>query len=372
MKTPFSESARCPFSSSDGNSPPLNLPIEKRWKARELHPLLSNREEAPADLETEARLAWRNSIRCIGRARWQSLSVIDARSVASADEFFDALRTHLDRATTSGAAKSIMTVFSKFDPAEPETRIWNHQLISYAGYRAKDNSILGDPMNSKLTAIALELGWKPPSTRTAFDRLPLIIQFRGKLHLRSLPSAPTDEITIRHPDFPKIEALGLRWYGVPIVADMLFATKDALYPAAPFSGHYVSTEIAARNLADKNRYNRLPQIAAAIGLEPTKRAPLWIDRALAVINEAVLFSFGQAGYQMTDHHTVGAEFDQFCKKETLNGRTVNGDWPWLVPPMSGATTPTFFKSFDSEVVLPNFLYQQAAWVEGAGAEYQDK
>ena len=370
MKTPASESPQCPYSSPGDNEPTLDLPIEKRWEARELYPRLSLREESPADLETEARLAWRNSIRCIGRSRWQSLSVIDARSVASADELFDALRTHLERATTSCAAKSIMTIFSKFDPAEPETRIWNRQLISYAGYRAKDNSILGDPMNCKLTAIALGLGWKPPSTRTAFDRLPLIIQFRGKLYLRSLPSAPTDEITIRHPDFPKIEALGLRWYGVPIVADMLFATKGALYPAAPFSGHYVSTEIAARNLADKNRYNRLPQIAEAIGLEPTKRVPLWIDRALAVINEAVLFSFDQAGYKMTDHHTVSSEFDHFCQKEALKGRTVNGDWAWLVPPMSGATSPTFSKSFNSKVVLPNFLYQKAAWVEGLGSTPQ--
>jgi len=65
-----------------------------------------------------------------------------------------------------------------------------------------------------------------------------------------------------------------------------------LYPAAPLSGHYVSTEIAARNFTDKNRYNRLPQIAAAIGLEPTKRAPLWIDRALAVINETLFLGTG--------------------------------------------------------------------------------
>jgi nitric-oxide synthase len=127
----------------------------------------------------------------------------------------------------------------------------------------------------------------------------------------------------------------------------------------------LGTQIMPRSLQiDKGRYNRLPQIAAAIGLEPTKRAPLWIDRALAVINEAVLFSFDQAGYKMTDHHTVSAKFDHFCQTETLNGRTVNGDWAWLVPPMSGATTPTFFKSFDSTVVLPNFLYQQAAWVDG--------
>ncbi|MGY8644401.1 MAG: nitric oxide synthase oxygenase, partial [Verrucomicrobiales bacterium] len=127
MKIPVSESPQCPYSSLGDNGPTLDLPIEKRWEARELYPLLSVHDESPADLETEARLAWRHSIRCIGRSRWQSLSVIDARSVASADELFDALRTHIERATASCAAKSIMTIFSKFDPAEPETRIWNRQ-----------------------------------------------------------------------------------------------------------------------------------------------------------------------------------------------------------------------------------------------------
>ncbi|MGY8644465.1 MAG: nitric oxide synthase oxygenase [Verrucomicrobiales bacterium] len=42
----------------------------------------------------------------------------------------------------------------------------------------------------------------------------------------------------------------------------------------------------------------------------------------------------------------------------------------MVPPMSGATSPTFYKSFNSKVVLPNFLYQKAAWVEGLGSTPQ--
>lgn len=32
-------------------------------------------------------------------------------------------------------------------------RIWNHQLISYAGYRMNDGQIIGDPANVEFTEV---------------------------------------------------------------------------------------------------------------------------------------------------------------------------------------------------------------------------
>ncbi len=358
----------CPYSTQTSRADQPEIKVEKRWSANELCEQLKYPASSAAaiDLQKDSQAAWRNSVRCSGRARWRSLRVIDARSTNSVEESFDALFEHLKRADANRSAESYITVFPEFDPGQAETRIWNHQLIRYAGYQAADGSVLGDSMNIHLTQVAIDLGWQPPHQRSRFDILPLILQFRGKLHLRPIPKEYVAEITIRHPEHPAIESLGLRWYAVPVVSDMLFASEQAIYPAAPFSGHYVSTEIAARNLADLKRYNQLPQIAAAIGLDPSKRATFWIDRALVALNEAVLWSFESAGYRIVDHHTVTSEFANFCKKEDRNQRTVHGDWPWLIPPMSGGSTPIFFRSFEPKIELPNFLYQTLPWNTPSG------
>jgi len=358
----------CPYSTQTSRSDQSELPLEKRWCAdalyQNLQPAVSS--STTIDLQKDTQVAWRNSVRCSGRARWRSLRVIDARSANSVEESFDALLEHLKCADTNLSAESFITVFPEFDPDQAETRIWNHQLIRYAGYQATNGSVLGDPMNIHLTQIAIDLGWQPPHQRSRFDILPIILQFRGKLYLRPIPKEYVAEVAIRHPEHPGIESLGLRWYTIPVVSDMLFASEQAIYPAAPFSGHYVSTEIAARNLADLKRYNQLPQVASAIGLDPSKHAQFWIDRALVALNEAVLWSFEQAGYRIVDQHTVSSEFANFCNKEDRSQRVVHGDWPWLIPPMSGAATPIFFRSFEPKIELPNFLYQTLPWNTPSG------
>lgn len=62
------------------------------------------------------------------------------------------------------------------------------------------------------------------------------------------------------PDTPRLEwfaALGLRWYALPAVSNMLLEIGGLEFPAAPFSGWYMSTEIGTRNLCDPHRYNIL-------------------------------------------------------------------------------------------------------------------
>lgn len=59
---------------------------------------------------------------------------------------------------------------------------------------------------------------------------------------------------------PRLEwfaALGLRWYALPAVSNMLLEIGGLEFPAAPFSGWYMSTEIGTRNLCDPHRYNIL-------------------------------------------------------------------------------------------------------------------
>ena len=51
--------------------------------------------------------------------------------------------------------------------------------------------------------------------------------------------------------------LGLRWYALPAVSSMAFDCGGLIFPAIPFNGWYMATEIGARDLADKQRYNKL-------------------------------------------------------------------------------------------------------------------
>ena len=57
---------------------------------------------------------------------------------------------------------------------------------------------------------------------------------------------------------------------MPALANMCLEIGGVCYPAAPFNGWYMGTEIGARNLADPGRYNQLPEIAARMGLDTAR------------------------------------------------------------------------------------------------------
>ncbi len=119
----------------------------------------------------------------------------------------------------------------------------------------------------------------------------------------------------------------------------------------------MGTEIGSRNLGDANRYNCLPDVAKLFGLDTRTAASLWKDRSLVELNRAVLHSFESDGVRMVDHHTAGEQFMKFIQTEGKKGRSVQGDWSWLVPPMSGSACPIFHMNLDNEVLSPNFYYR---------------
>jgi nitric oxide synthase oxygenase domain/subunit len=51
--------------------------------------------------------------------------------------------------------------------------------------------------------------------------------------------------------------LNLKWYCVPGVSSMMLDVGGIEFTACPFNGWYMGTEIG-RDLADINRYNKLP------------------------------------------------------------------------------------------------------------------
>ena len=311
-----------------------------------------------------AKLAWRNSNRCIGRHFWRQLDVFDCRSLQTKASILEALKNHIAFSYNEGAIKSAVTIFAPRDKSSESidpVRVLNHQLIRYAGFKKEDGTILGDPHSLNFSEKLATLGWQP-SKKTAFTPMPWLIQINGEIQdpysvFEEHPNLLT-EVQIEHPENSAFKELGLKWYSTPILSDMALLIGGIHYPCAPFNGWYMGTEIGARNLADENRYDYLPQIAKIFELDTKSNRTLWRDRALIELNRAVLHSFDRDKIKIGDHHALTRQFEKFCENEAKSKCPVTGDWSWLVPPISASQTPTFSQEFDPTIVQhTNFFYQ---------------
>ncbi|MFD1423249.1 nitric oxide synthase oxygenase [Laceyella tengchongensis] len=317
-------------------------------------------EHTEEELAHGAKMAWRNANRCIGRLFWNRLNVIDARHLQKEADVFQALLNHMEIGTNGGEIIPTITIFQpEIDQVAP-VRIWNHQLIRYAGYDTP-SGIVGDPSSLAFTRACQSLGWRGAGTH--FDPLPLVVQLNGQTpRWLPIPQELILEVPILHPHHDLFGELDVKWYAVPIIADMRLEIGGINYPAAPFNGWYMGTEIGARNLADEARYNLLPRIAANLGLDTRSHASLWKDRALVELNIAVLHSFKRHGVTIVDHHTAAQQFKAFEKNEAKAGRDLTGDWTWLIPPLSPAATHIFHQTYENAIVSPNFFYQQPPYL----------
>ncbi|MBA2286587.1 MAG: nitric oxide synthase oxygenase [Ktedonobacteraceae bacterium] len=314
-----------------------------------------------AELMYGAQVAWRNSTRCIGRLHWKSLAVRDLRHLSSAEAIFEAIIEHVRMATNGGKIRPMMSIFAPQIPHRPGIRIWNPQIIRYAGYRLPDGSISGDPANEELTTVMRQLGWKG-GAGSAFDVLPLVIQMPDQQpRLFELPRDAILEVPLSHPNYAWFADFGLKWHALPVISNMRLEIGGISYSAAPFNGWYMGTEIGARNFGDEGRYNILPMIAKALGLSISSNRTLWRDRALVELNVAVLHSFARHGVTMVDHHTASQQLVVHEECEKKAGRVMPADWSWIVPPLSSSTTPVFHRSYKDVTFTPNLFYQPMPW-----------
>jgi nitric-oxide synthase len=312
-----------------------------------------------AELEYGARVAWRNSSRCIGRLHWQSLRVIDCREVHGSAAIAAHLVAHLREATNDGRIRPTISVFAPDRPGEPGPQVWNEQLVRYAGYRQPDGTVVGDPRTAGLTEVAQSFGWRGKGGR--FDVLPLIVAAPGEpVRLFELPRDAVLEVPLDHPRYPWFVSLDLRWHAVPVISDMRLRLGGVDYPLAPFNGWYMGTEVGARNLADHNRYDQLRVVAEHLGLDTGDESTLWRDRALVELNVAVLHSYRRAGVRIVDHHNASREFLTHLEREGQAGRITPADWTWIVPPVSGSATPVFHRYYDQADLRPNFYLDAEA------------
>ena len=141
-----------------------------------------------------------------------SMEVLDKRSLDSSVLF---LMPSIDFATNGGNIRSTITVFN----AHKGIRIWNPQLLGFAGYRQEDGSVIGDPKHVEFTEECVKLGWSPKMG--PFDILPLLVQIDGeKVQWREIPNEIITLIPIEHPSIKAINELKLQWYSTPIISNM--------------------------------------------------------------------------------------------------------------------------------------------------------
>jgi nitric-oxide synthase, bacterial len=320
-----------------------------------------------AELIFGARVAWRNSVRCVGRIRWPALVVRDARHVRGIRRIYRELVRHLRFATNDGRIRSTITIFPPDDALGPRVRIWNEQLIRYAGWTRPDGSVLGDPRYVGFTDLAVRLGWRPPTERGAWDLLPWVIETAHEPpRVLAVPRRAVLEVPIAHPEQPWLAGLALRWHAVPAIAHMRLHVGGIDYSAAPFNGFYLGDEIASRNLADAGRYDRVREVARGLNLPLGSDRTLWRDRAVVELNRAVLHSFDRAGVTMADHHSEARHFMRFAAREEAAGRCPYADWSWInahpVPPQA----PTFHRLWTNVEVQPNYWLDPDARARAAG------
>nr|AFD20681.1 endothelial nitric oxide synthase 3 isoform 5 [Gallus gallus] len=273
---------------------------------------------------------------------------------------FGFLCSHIQYATNKGNIRSAITIFPQRAPGRGDFRIWNTQLIRYAGYRQPDGSVLGDPANVDITELCVHYGWSPGSGR--FDVLPLLLQGPDEApELFPLPSELVLEVPLTHPTLEWFGELGLRWYALPAVSNMLLEIGGLEFPAAPFNGWYMSSEIGTRNLCDSHRYNLLQEVALRMGLDTRKTSSLWKDKAAVEMNIAVLHSYQEAKVTIVDHHAATESFVKHMENELRTRGGCPADWVWIVPPISGSLTPVFHQEMVNYQLCPTFRYQPDAW-----------
>ena len=76
------------------------------------------------------------------------------REMTDLEECFGKICQHIIYSTNEGNIKPAITVFPERVPGQPDkVRVWNGQIIMFAGYEQDDGCIIGDPVSLDFTKV---------------------------------------------------------------------------------------------------------------------------------------------------------------------------------------------------------------------------
>ena len=132
--------------------------FKNRWNVVEEQILqLDHFDLTKDELTFGAKTSWRNASRCSGRSVWKDLIVRDFRSIQTVEEMCLSILDHIKDSFNHGSIKPMITIFPERLPRGPDKfRIWNSQLIQYAGYwmDKETMTVLGDQINVDFTEVS--------------------------------------------------------------------------------------------------------------------------------------------------------------------------------------------------------------------------
>ncbi|KAH9512563.1 hypothetical protein Btru_038798 [Bulinus truncatus] len=121
------------------------------------------------------------------------------RHILTARGMYEALCNHIKYATNKGNLRSAITIFPQRKEGRRDFRVWNAQLIRYAGYKMDDGKIIGDPANVEFTEQCVKLGWKP-KYKAVQTFWPLVLSSVGSdPEWFEIPTELIIEVNFRHP-----------------------------------------------------------------------------------------------------------------------------------------------------------------------------
>jgi nitric oxide synthase oxygenase domain/subunit/sulfite reductase alpha subunit-like flavoprotein len=339
-----------------------------------------NYEHTLDELNFGTRVAWRNAPKCANRKHWDCLEVMDARHVTDEEGMIASCLSLLERAAETCALTANILMFRNQTPGTQDgPRIWNNQLLRFACYReGATETLIGDPSELGFSQmVEVEHGWTPPNPRSRFDLLPLMVQAhpdRAPI-VRTLPPQYSSLVLLTHPRFEWFESLGLKWYAIPIVSNIHCTIGGLTYTACPFNGWYSVTEIV-RNLTDESRYDISRSIATKMCINTHLESTLWRDLAMAEIGVAILYSFGKAGFGITDHHSMLESFYHWYYNELETRGYCPGNWKWIIPPMGpslnkcylGLSKMTEYTLKPAYIAGPGWMKFRRQWLDSDVSE----
>ena len=301
-----------------------------------------------AELTFGARVAWRNSSRCIGRLYWRTLQVRDRRHVTDAAQLAGEAFAHLREATNGGRIRPthhrVRPGHARAArPEDLERAADPVRRLPPAG-RRRSSATRATPASP---APLLGLGW-PGGPGTPFDVLPLVVRSPAAgPRCSTLPERRRARGAARAtPTLSVVRRAGAALARRARHLQHVPGDRRRLLPGRALQrlvhGHRDRRPQPGR----RHRYDLLPVVADRLGLDTATDRSLWRDRRWSSSTAPCCTPSTRAGVTIADHHTESRRFLTHLAREERAGRitappTGRGSCrPSRAPPPRSSTATT--------------------------------